>query len=179
MLDGETKKRPIGVIILAGLHFLAGLVMTLMLVNFLSEAFASDFGGLVLFFAVFTTVAVIAVNFCAGAGMLMGRKWGWALSFTVVAFLVLQQLQGLLMVPVMEQVRPAKEVNAAISSLVIVVLLLLFIGYYYFRRNVAEFFEMDAAGRTRLAVWSAVAALTYFVLDMALRVYVAMSAAPS
>ncbi len=179
MNNGEKRKRPIGVIILAGLHFLGGLVLSLMLVGFLSEAFARDFGGVVLFFAVFTTVAVIAVNIGGGGGMLMGRKWGWFLSFLVLTFLFFQQLQSFIMVPIMEQVRPAKEVNAAISSLVIMFVVLLFIGYYYFKRNVAEFFDMDRPTRTRLAVWSAVAALMYMTLDMALRVYVATSAVPS
>ncbi|MFO8055964.1 MAG: hypothetical protein R6V10_01535 [bacterium] len=164
-------KRPIGVIILAALHILGGLAMTLGLVAALrgdagsaGNAFQGGPPGYVL-----GTIALMsAVNLAAGAGLIMGRNWGWCLSLFFLVLLALRNVEGLLLVPVFSQFRTAEEINAAYSSYVVALLVQGLIMVYYFRSNVLEFFGLEDSSRPRLAVWVVLAAMAYLTLNLVL-----------
>ncbi len=172
-------KRPIGVIILAGLHLLGGVAITVSLAMSLRESPAKLFEGMAPVFAVFTFALTGAFNMGAGAGLLMGRKWGWVLSFFFLSLMLLRNLTKVFLVPVMAQLKPASEIDAAYSSFAIVILVQGLIMLYYFKSNVAEFFDLERNVRIRLAIWTVVAALVYLALNIVIGVQMSAPSGPA
>lgn len=164
----KMTKRPIGVIILSALHILGGLAMIAGLAASLGGKADAPFHGGTLFYMSGMLVLLAGINLGAGAGLLMGRKWGWCLSFFFLVLLTLRNVEGLLLVPVFAQFRPSQEINAAYSSYGIALVVQGLLMVYYFKSNVMEYFGLDASSKPRLVVWSVTAVLVYLTLNLVL-----------
>jgi hypothetical protein len=149
MEQGEQRKRPLGVTLLAAAFLVGGAALAVLQVQ--HRDVVATVGA-----ATFVATALLAgLGLASGAGLWLGRPWGWWLAAFSLTYAVLRYANTLAAVPMLaaqldmaqEEVRTAYLRYGA--RLVGQGLLLL----YLFRPGVAAFFGVEGmAGRRRLGL---------------------------
>ncbi|WP_425396633.1 hypothetical protein [Aeoliella sp.] len=151
----ETMARPVGVTILAILHFIGGVV--LLIAQFLLFTNLETIGGNLRFVGVSPLLLVIGLMFLAiltiasGVGMWMGTKWGWWLATFYYVYSIFRNGAALFTIMVMmdqlEGGSRGPEYYVVKHGVRVIVHFLLFL--YFFQGNVLDFFGLRALSKPK------------------------------
>lgn len=165
-MQGSKVNRPVGVAILAWLGMIGGvlgfigvLVLLVVIPRVPAASGVLRMSGMPLLLVAVVVSFILVLAFVSGAGMWMGRKWGWFAGSFLYMYSVVRNLHGLLVLPgIFESV--GSEGLAEMShepgyyyvkyGLRAIVQGLIYL--YFFKQNVRDYFQISEARKLKVVL---------------------------